>query len=359
MVTPVISLDKSSNGYLGITDITTYTAGQRNLTGIQVFWSSDAFAADVNFDQSNSDNWQVPAAAQQTYTVQGFYSYTWDVLNNVSVGPFGIVLYNGYFYIKKTAGTLNPSTAPLDPMLDGTNWTPFVLGKACNLSAIGGSNYTALTEADMYAVCVLSTQQVGTTTATVASVTLIDQDAFVLTKQDCESWQVEININCTLINAELIDYDGTVLVSNIAPSGTIIPIDLSSFGDGSYTVKITYDDPISQVTTWVMIPILEVCNANACYDLLFKYVLCKCDDPCDPCENLYTKWHDLLLIRELVTSINQMVDLQHSQFVGLYPITQSEGDLLTDIGQMIDKLKLVTDRCGLCTDAENLTLNCS
>lgn len=363
MVTPVISLDSSQSGYLMIQDITSYTTGQRLLTAIQMFWSSDNFGAKVNVDQSNADSWQVPVTAQETYNVYGAYSYTWDVANNVDIGPYGMTFYNGYFYIRKNTGSDNPSSSLTNPSLDSTNWGALVVGGALDLTLIGGSNYASLTEADLYAIALLSAAHNITDVAT-TGVIFIDKDAFVLTKQACESWQVDININCTIITVTLYDYDGTLLVGNIPPLGTSIPIDLSAFEDGSYTLQITYVldglDPTIQ-TNWVVIaiPILEVCNANACYTKLFKYTLCKCDNPCDPCEDVTAKQKDMLTIRELITSINQMVNLQKSQYVGLYPITQSESDLLSDIGQMIDKLKIVTDRCGLCSASEDLTTNCS
>ena len=362
MVTPVISLDKSQNGYLGITDITTYTTGQRALTAIQMFWSSDNFAADVNLDQSNADNWDVPVSAQATYNVYALYSYVFDVANNVNMQAWAITFYGGYFYIKYTTGTINPSTATLTPPQDTTHWGLLAVGQAVNLTGIGGSNYASLTEADIYTIAVSSAGQNVPTSVAATSITFIDTDAFVLSKQDCEKWDVAINIDCTVVRLRLYNYDGTMLSDDFSVDGTTVHIDLSPYGDGSYTFEIAYVLDIGNQNipnNWliVQIPILEVCNANACYTKLFKYTICKCDDPCDPCEDLTTKQRDMLAIRELVTSINQMVNLQRSQYIGIYPITKSESDLLTDIGQMIDKLKLVTDRCGLCgcTDDNDIT----
>ena len=362
MVTPVISLDKSQNGYLSITDITTYSAGQRDLTGIMQFWSNDAFATDVNLDQSNADIWTVPAVAQDTYSIYSLYCYTWDVLNDIDFAKYGIAFYNGYFYLKTTAGTKNPFDGDENPNMDTTNWSPLVVGQPLTVDALV---YAALTAADIYALSVLSTQQTGPTAIQTTAITYIDQDAFTLTKPSCLNWLVTINVNCTIARVRLINYDQTVLVDNLIVVGNTIPIDLSTYGDGSYTVEIAYVLPsnnnnINIPTYWliVTIPILEVCNANACYTKLFKYVLCKCDDPCDDCEDLTAKRHDLQVIRELVTSINNMVSLERSQFIGLYPISTSQTDLLADIGQMIDKLKIVTDRCGLCGKRDTLNMNC-
>ena len=360
MVTPVISLDKSINGYLKIDDITTYTTGQRALTGIMMFWSSDAFAADVNLDQSNADSWNVPVVAQETVNVYGFYCYTWDVLNNVSLNQYSVVFYGGYFYIQTTIGVLNPSIAALPPPMDPTNWSLLVVGQALT---IGMTTYASLSEADIYALAVLSTQQNSPTAVSTTALTFIDSDAFVLTKMDCQLWDITVNISCTIVSTKILNYDGTVLTTSLAVDGTTIHVDLTPYGDGSYLVEVAYvlsQGNISIPTYWltVAIPILETCKANACYTKLFKYVLCKCDDPCDPCEDMTAKKHDLQIIRELITSINQMVNLQRSQYVGLYPISTSESDLLTDIGQMIDKLKIVTDRCGLCGGSSTLDITC-
>jgi hypothetical protein len=252
----------------------------------------------------------------------------------------------------------------LEPPADPTNWGLLQIGKALDLTTIGGSNYAVLTAADIYAIAVACAGKVTPTSVATTAVTFIDRDAFVLSKQDCEKWDVAININCTVARMRLYDYDGTMLTDDFSVDGTTVHIDLSPYGDGSYTFEIAYILPsggdIGIPANWliVQIPILEVCNANACYTKLFKYTICKCDNPCDPCEDLTAKQRDMLLIRELVTSINQMVNLQRSQYIGIYPITKSESDLLTDIGQMIDKLKLVTDRCGLCGRTDDNTITC-
>jgi len=362
MVTPVISLDKSLDGYLGISDITPYAAGERDLTGIMVFWSSDAFAADFNVDQSNADSWSVPVGAQQTISVYALYNYTWDALNNIDFGQFGIVFYNGVFYIKTTTGTINPSSSGTNPALDVTDFSPLVVGQPLT---IGSYVYTALTIADIYALAGLSVAAVGATSIATTAITFIDRDAFVLSKTDCLKWEVAINISCVVVRTRLYNYDGTLLVEGLPFAGTTVIIDLSAYGDGSYTFELAYvnngnQQHIPTPTSWIVvtIPILETCKANACYTKLFKYTLCTCDDPCDDCDDNKAKKHDLLMIRELVTSINQMVYLQKSQYVGLYPITKSESDLLTDIGQMIDKLKIVTDRCGLCGGSNNINITC-
>ena len=360
MVTPLISLDKSLTGYLSISDITTYSAGQRDLTGIMMFWSKDAFATDVNLDQSNADQWTVPALAQKTYNVYGFYCYVWAAANNVNIVHYDIVFYQGYFYIKTTVGTINPSTSPTNPAVDSTDFTPLVVGGSLTMGGVT----TTLTAADIYALVVNAVALADTNSAVATSTTFIDRDAFTLSKQDCLSWLVSINIDCTVARVRLLNYDGSILEDNIAVTGTTVNVDLSAYGDGSYTVEIAYITQVQQgldipdYWTIVSIPILEVCNANACYTKLFKYVLCKCDDPCNDCEDLKAKWHDLHTIRELITSINNMVYLERSQFIGLYPITTSQADLLSDIGQMIDKLKLVTDRCGLCGKGDSNNVTC-
>ena len=350
MVTPIISLDQSLNGYLGITDITTYSTGQRDLIAIMQFWSNDAFATDVSLDQSNADQWTVPAVAQDTYNIYSFYCYTWDVLNDVDIAQYDIVFYAGYFYIKITAGTKNPFDGDDNPNLNTTDFSPLVVGQ----DYLGNP----LTAADIYALAVAAVALADGNSVSTSSVIFINQAAFILSKLTCHGWSVQININCTITAVDLINYDGTILIAGILPVGNTIPIDLTDYGDGSYTVQIGYDDPQIQASFVVTIPILDVCDANACYTKLFKYVLCKCDDPCDDCEDLTAKRHDLLIIRELVTSINQMVNLEKSQFIGLYPLSTSQTDLLTDIGQMIDKLKIVTDRCGLCGGSDTLTLTC-
>ena len=362
MVTPLISLDKSLNGYLNITDITVYTTGQRDLYGIMMFWSTDAFVADFNTDQSNSTSWNLPVTSQDTYNVYSFYCYAWDVLNNVNLVQGDIVLWNGYFYVLIGNTTLNPSTGFINsPAVDTANWAALVVGKTFTFA--GGATYTNITAKDIYDLAVASTGGQSPNAVATTSITYIDNPSFVLTKTDCLKWSITVNLNCTIARVRLLNYDGTLLLQQDSPVSTPIVIDLTPWGDGSYQVEIAYVISIGNLQVplnwiFVYIPILEVCQANACYVKLFKYTLCKCDDPCDDCDELKSRLHDMRMIRELVTTINQMVNLDRSQFIGIYPISTTQADLLTDIGQMIDKLKLITDRCGLC-GCDNNEIDCS
>ena len=352
-IIPQLSLDASVNGYLKITDITTYTTGQRDLFGIMMFWSTDDFVSNFNLDQSNYTSWNVSALAQDTYNIVGLWFYAWNVNNNVDLSQGAIVWWNGYFYILIGNTTLNPSTGYANnPALDTINWAPLIVGATFTFD--GGATYTNITVQDIY--------NLSTPAYYAESVVYIDTDSFVLTKTDCLKWNIHVNLSCTVARVRLINYDGTVLYESTDITDKDIPIDLTEWGDGSYQVEIAYVTGQGQMLVpldwiFVYIPILEVCQANACYVKLFKYTICHCDNPCDDCDELKAKLHDMYMIRELITTINQMVNLDRSQFIGIYPITTSQSDLLSDIGQMIDKLKMITDRCGLCGH-EKLDIDC-
>jgi len=349
MVTPLLSLDKSLSGYLTVKDITTYTSGQRALTGIMMFWSVDNFATDFNVDQSNGLQWVIPATALDTYNIYGLFNYTWDSQNNVDFYQGAIVLYNNVFYILTTAGPINPSTAIVTPALDATNWSPLVVGQPLT---IGSFTTASLLVSDIYNLSVSSTSTGHPTSVSTTQVTYIDTEPFVLTKVDCLKWNVHVNISNTIARIQIINYDQTVLESVDVPIGTDLPIDLTEWGDGSYTIEIAYiggSGNISIPNTWTIftLPLIEVCQANACFQELFKKTLCDCDNPCDECEDK-SEEHDMHMIRDLVTALNNTTISTVSQLIGIYTLSQSQYDLLTDIGQMIDKLKMITNRCGLC-----------
>lgn len=357
-MTPNISLSLAPNGYIQVEDISTYTGGMENYTGVILCWSTDAFALNYNVDQTGFANsiWQISAIPQDTYSFYAFYFYKWDVSLNVSLNRYAIVWLNGVYYIKITSGVLNPSTAASAPDVDPTNWALFMPGSSFTINAVP---YASLDAEDIYTLCAASVITNSQPIATTKAIIYVDTDQFVLTHLDCLTWKIVININCSVSSVKLYSYDHTE-IGDLPILGNEVDVNLTD--DGAYTVEIIYSPIGASYESIAKIPIYEVCQANECYTKLFKYIICSCNDPCAPdsedCGKTSVLKQDMQLIRELVTQLNQMVFLAYSQTVGIYSLSTSQEDLITIVGQMIEELHIVTDRCGLCDSTQTLEMPC-
>jgi len=276
---------------------------------------------------------------------------------NIDFGPFAIVHSNGYYFIKQTAGTINPTVAsPAAPHLNRTDWGILVIDEALDLTAIGGSVYAALTEEDIHDLCVYSidtaTEQMDYTTGVIE----IDCPPVTITKTGCHLYTITVADDVTVTSAILQDYSGNTLES-YSISETTLDIDLTTYGDGVYVFHIEYT--YSAIDYEIEEPIYDMCDAYDCYTALFKYNLCACDDPCDDCdEDLMARKYDEDTIRMLISQIEKMVFLDKYRYLGVYDVSIEREDFIEEVGTMVDKLKIITDRCGLCDELDTNIIDC-
>jgi len=321
-------------------------------------WSLDAFSSDFNVDMTNPSDvsdWNIPVTNGYTYDVKGFWFYVWDTSVNINFGQYSVVWYNGYFWTKITAGTVNPSTGSPAPDTSLLTWVPLKPGG--NITFAGGAigPYVSLTEEDIYEICTYSIETASEPINTASGMIEIDCPPFTVTKDECHQWTISITAN-SISSASLLDYSMDEIVE-LTTSTTSVSVNLDDYGDGAYIVKVIYTDNVDTFTAYI--PIFDLCDAYDCYINLFKYNLCKCSDPCDDCdEDLTSRKYDEESIRILIDQIKQMIYLDKYQYIGIYSIDTTRNDMIEDIGSMIDKLKIITDRCGLCDETMTNEIDC-
>jgi hypothetical protein len=64
-------------------------------------------------------------------------------------------------------------------------------------------------------------------------------------------------------------------------------------------------------------------------------------------------------IMGLTTAIKEMIYLEHYQHEGIYSMSTTRELQVEELGVMIEKLAIITDRCGLCDEKESNFTNCS
>jgi hypothetical protein len=185
---------------------------------------------------------------------------------------------------------------------------------------------------------------------------------FTLSKTGCHTWKLSTDDAMTTAYIKLYTYMDVLLNDELVfNSSNECSIDLDIYdggGDGAYYIQLTSTD-IRPVYTYLCI--YDFCDAENCYKALFKYVLCKCTDPCDEdCIEKYQleqKRLDLELIFALYTDIERNVYNERYKYYGITSINDSRRTLMSQIGRAITKLSVVVDRCGMCSDevVEDLT----
>jgi len=177
--------------------------------------------------------------------------------------------------------------------------------------------------------------------------------AYTLLKMDEHAWKIEYTLPDTITDVHLLDYEQN-FIEAFSFASTYINIDLTEYGDGSYIVKIIRDSGLIDY-----LPIHDISSAQLCYLALFRYILCSCDDPCNDCDDgIKARVYDMNSIMSLVDSVKEMVFLEIYQFFGVYSLTDKREDMIEQIGLMIEKLNIITDRCGLCSETESNSITC-
>lgn len=133
-----------------------------------------------------------------------------------------------------------------------------------------------------------------------------------------------------------------------------IDVGLDDYGDGVYVIKV-----IKTSTTIEYVSVVDFSDAYACYKALFKYIICSCDDPCNECdEDLRAREYDMNSIMALVEVLKEMIYLERSQYYGIYSMDNRRSEMYDEMGVMIDKLRIITERCGLCDEGSSNVIDC-
>ena len=352
MITPQISLSVNDDGsILSIRDITSYGDPLKENVALIAGWSKDAFVADINVDFTNPDPglWEEMISNGYTYNVFMYACHVYSATLDADLIQKTIVYDRGNFYVKITNGTINPSTSIVDLLFPADDKSVWALLKVGTVFTFEGGVEETLDIARIYELINEAGQLIGVVT----SIINVNATTCFLEKLYCHSWRVRNNSPVPIVSVNLLDYKRTILVSY--EGSEEVAIDLEPYGDGFFIVQVIYDD------TFVEYAILDFCDAYTCYEGLFKHSLCGSDDPCSAnsdCDGANSVANqDMNSIREIITTLTMMAKFNLSQQMGIFGVVDNYEDFIITVGMLINKLKVITDRCGICND-ETLNTDC-
>jgi len=308
------------------TDYSTWVPGVlRSDCGIALFWSTDGFVSDSNGELSNSgDGWNILSESPNTYTIKGYIVPIW------SAGAYlinSIVFHENYFY-HATAGT---STEP------GTG---------------SGAVWTLLDEDDYSTF----NTYVGAGSIDYGYTTIIEDltcSKYTLSKTTCYEYELSFAASAVTKTITITKYDGTAIDgwSNISITAgeTTANIDIATWGDGVYimTIEEAGEDDYNIV-------IYELCTVLACgtslLDNLFQADVDPCCDDCDDdiTETMWKQRHDLNSMIYYLGYLFAYINVESITYIGYGDVGTTRQGYINRIGDYIDKLLVITDRCGEC-----------
>lgn len=366
----IIRLSTDSNkdcGYIYVEDVTTYPVfvdKERDDLGLALFWSVDDFATILDCDIGNGNDWYIDSNDYHSFQIQLFVVDIWDSGETYDASTYRCIVWHDLadgFYMQTTNGSV--TTEP-GSVAGEANWALLALDETDPVA--GG---TIETNEDLYDIFYESLytqeQKEGT------SLTYITTNCplYNLQKDDCHEWTIldRSGSDVTVTEVRLSKYDGTLLDDELEFTDSECAINLESYDggdDGVYLVEVWgTESGDSEAEIKATLIIFDMCDAEECYKQLFRYVICKCNDPCNDtdCNEQYDiseRRYDMNMIWGLYTMISNYVFVDKWKNMGILTIGQDRLDFIMQVGRMIDKLKVVADRCGMCSDDATNDITC-
>jgi len=322
-----IALNKDAQcGSLYVEDTTTYpvTLGSsrvRTDLGIAIFYSKDDFVT-VLADLSNSDlGWTFSVDNNSTYIVKAFIVLSWIA---GSYTDDEIVYYENFFYQNQSGGATTgiPGVSVDWVELDSADYLLFETELE---TGSGDFGYTLQSESFD---CPLF------------SIEMTEEHKFVVSDNSG---------GATINSAKLYDIRDSVIESLTFSSNLASFTTTNNFCGYVY---ILYDD--SEIA---LLPVIDMIYAKDCGIELTKYIMCACSDPCD--EDCYEddyikqKRTELLNLNSLLFAINGFIYTDRIKYMGIVSYNSERKDFISKIGEMIEQLNVITERCGLCSSSES------
>jgi len=308
-------------------DQTDYTAfgHLREDCGIALFWSKDAFVLDVDGDLSNStEGWVFPSDTGNTYTIRAYIVPVWDSLHGAYAAN-SIVYHNLNFY--HGSGVKEPGA------LDGSPWV-----------VLDEDDHTTF-ETHLYTGAI----DYGYTEI----LEELTCDKYTLSKTACYEYELSFAASLVARTITITKYDGTVLdpayTDTIAIADTTIDIDLTSYEDGVYLLTI-----IESGEPNYNIVIYEICTLISCgtslLDSLFQTDVDPCCEDCDDdiSEVMWKQRHDLNQMIFYLAYVLAYINVDSIEYLGVFDISTDRQTMINRVGDYVDKLLVIADRCGLC-----------
>lgn len=347
----IITAERSDDcSSIEISDLTSYpySTKERDELAIALFWTIDDWTSVEGYNIENDEAWSVDLQNNKTFKFRAYLTPIWDSGGTYNAGTNGMILFHYTEFYQQSLDA--PSGEP--GAVGTTGWDKLDVGET------GIATDEAL-EALFETALKTGSFDYGYTDE---SITISCSD-FVLSKADDHEWTVTNNSGNDVNSVELKKYDGEILDDELEFDGTSLSIDLDIYeggGDGVYILKIAHGSPREDYT-WLVI--YDFSDAENCYVQLFRYVICKCSDPCDvPCNEqneVEQRKNDMILIKGLMEAINKYIYVDMWQAAGVLKITDTREKFISQVGDMIDKLSIVVGRCGTCDDDETNTTDCS
>jgi len=137
-----------------------------------------------------------------------------------------------------------------------------------------------------------------------------------------------------------------------AGGSTITTHSISTGQDGVYRAKVVRSDGAWE---W---PIYDFCTLESCATGLLRKILCNCDDPCadSTCDDtgLLSYRDEINRMIALYYPLMDMVRADAMMNAGAYKIDQTRESFMTTISDIIARLRVVVNRCGVCDDDEGI-----
>jgi hypothetical protein len=178
--------------------------------------------------------------------------------------------------------------------------------------------------------------------------------AYTRKKTDDHYWVVEYDeVGNPILDCFLLDA-GMNRLKPLPFDSSRVDVDLVGYGDGMYVIQVRRQ---SGAVAYVVIA--DFSDAYSCYKALFRYILCRCSDPCQDCdEDMKARMYDMNSIMALVETLREMVLLEKAQYAGIYSMSVARRSMVDEMGAMMDKLHVITSRCGLCSGSETNCIEC-
>ena len=339
-----IEVSKASDcSYIIVEDVTSYpqplggVSKSRDDIGLALFYSKDNWStSDGDLSNPTKDSpWIFPTTNNNTYDIGVFVVPVWE---DGSYADNYIVYSSRFnkFYINDSG--------------DSTTQTP-----GYNYSPInGGNEWTELTIDDYSTFETYLGSAAGDYGYTLGS-EVTDCNRFYSQRTGCHEYTIVDNSGGLTVNSiTLIDYDEVTIQSGLSFSGGTLDITIEE--DGVYILNINYNDNNGDEQL-MQLPIFDMCDTEICIKAMIRYVLCKCDDPCDENCNeendIERKRDEINRIIAMYFPIMGYIYTDTAKYLGAMDFSDARSDFMQQVGRMVEQIKVMTERCGLCEDTDN------
>lgn len=342
---PITSTElQNFNRNIIVNDNTDYTGDSRLNYGIALFVNVDPGSGTFTNDPTLSDmtnpgddsipgEWTITVPREtKVYEICLFYCQLWI---SGTWAQDDIVYYNGDFWKKNAVGTGTDTPSGIS-----TEW-----------DVMAGTNYAEF----------LATLSLGTPTVQ-ESIQYVPVEAckeFILVKKACNGQHcIMLNVDDTTsdLRYTITTYTGE---SEIAATEFEPDADTACFtltDDNVYIISIERYNGSEWEEVFTE-PIYEYCKLKTCATYLFDSVLCNEFDPCcDNCDEdtVNKQSRQRLMLNQLIALYGTLMAYINEESIDYLNIVTVDEDRLTyieRIGQYMDKVKAILERCELCSGA--------